>query len=413
MKPSSTLAEATAGQLTSRRATEFPPQAAAAPAPPIKPFPPQNIIPLHPTEAREKKEEEEEEEKEEDECPIRSDKPGWYNTYFYFATGSVRKSTQSPLRRPEICRPLAEAWQAERLVLSASYHFWRRLLTTYNTTVRMEQRRNARARETEDPEKIQLNISIVRHDSHMPNSGSDPSRESYPGLLGRRRRDTTWMQNFQQGFRIVGGNRERTYMSSGEQQPSQSQANPLSAAVMIGRARGRSHKGGRSSGAAHGQIITLQVAARRADNGRAAALEEEKGGSATTRTGSRTQPTPQSAWEYRRETDTLRRLCPSETNLAISRYLQAEIIPMIIHDYDYSSPIKANRVRFPVASHPDFRTTVAACRIAVSTKPDVFINLEAAHCVLWYHETRSPITMQKNFLTTYGKMPHDVKSIKS
>ncbi|KAJ8890515.1 hypothetical protein PR048_010024, partial [Dryococelus australis] len=47
--------------------------------------------------------------------------------------------------------------------------------------------------------------------------------------------------------------------------------------------------------------------------------------------------------------------------------------------------------------------------VAVSRKPDMFRNL----CVIWYHETWSPITVQRNIHTTYGKMPPCVKRIKS
>ena len=39
--------------------------------------------------------------------------------------------------------------------------------------------------------------------------------------------------------------------------------------------------------------------------------------------------------------------------------------------------------------------------------------VEKAQCVLWYHETNSPITVQRNFRRLYGGSPPDVKSIKS
>ena len=39
--------------------------------------------------------------------------------------------------------------------------------------------------------------------------------------------------------------------------------------------------------------------------------------------------------------------------------------------------------------------------------------VEKAQCVLWYHETNSPITVQRNFRREYGRSPPDVKSIKS
>ena len=39
--------------------------------------------------------------------------------------------------------------------------------------------------------------------------------------------------------------------------------------------------------------------------------------------------------------------------------------------------------------------------------------VEKAQCVLWYHETKSPITVQRNFRRVYGGSPPDVKSIKS
>ena len=40
-------------------------------------------------------------------------------------------------------------------------------------------------------------------------------------------------------------------------------------------------------------------------------------------------------------------------------------------------------------------------------------SVEKAQCVLWYHETNSPITVQRNFRRLYGGSPPDVKSIKS
>ena len=38
---------------------------------------------------------------------------------------------------------------------------------------------------------------------------------------------------------------------------------------------------------------------------------------------------------------------------------------------------------------------------------------EKAQCVLWFHETKSPITVQRNFRREYDRSPPDVKSIKS
>lgn len=37
---------------------------------------------------------------------------------------------------------------------------------------------------------------------------------------------------------------------------------------------------------------------------------------------------------------------------------------------------------------------------------------EKAQCVLWFHETKSPISVQRTFRTSYGRSPPDVKSIK-
>ena len=38
---------------------------------------------------------------------------------------------------------------------------------------------------------------------------------------------------------------------------------------------------------------------------------------------------------------------------------------------------------------------------------------EKAQCVLWYHETKSPITVQRKFRNEYGWPLPDVKSIKA
>jgi len=38
---------------------------------------------------------------------------------------------------------------------------------------------------------------------------------------------------------------------------------------------------------------------------------------------------------------------------------------------------------------------------------------EKALCVLWYHETKSPVTVQRKFGNEYGQLPPDVKSIKA
>ena len=37
---------------------------------------------------------------------------------------------------------------------------------------------------------------------------------------------------------------------------------------------------------------------------------------------------------------------------------------------------------------------------------------EKAQCVLWVHESRSPVTVQRQFRREYGRDPPDVKSIK-
>jgi len=38
---------------------------------------------------------------------------------------------------------------------------------------------------------------------------------------------------------------------------------------------------------------------------------------------------------------------------------------------------------------------------------------EKAQCVLWYHETKSPVSVQRNFRNDYGRPPSDVKGIKA
>jgi hypothetical protein len=38
---------------------------------------------------------------------------------------------------------------------------------------------------------------------------------------------------------------------------------------------------------------------------------------------------------------------------------------------------------------------------------------EKAQCVLWYHETKSQVTVQRKFKNEYGRPPPDVKSIKA
>ena len=38
---------------------------------------------------------------------------------------------------------------------------------------------------------------------------------------------------------------------------------------------------------------------------------------------------------------------------------------------------------------------------------------EKAQCVVWYHATKSPITVQRKFRNEYGRPPSDVKSIKA
>ena len=38
---------------------------------------------------------------------------------------------------------------------------------------------------------------------------------------------------------------------------------------------------------------------------------------------------------------------------------------------------------------------------------------EKAQCVLWYHETKSPVTVQRKFGNEYGRPQSDVKSIKA
>ena len=38
---------------------------------------------------------------------------------------------------------------------------------------------------------------------------------------------------------------------------------------------------------------------------------------------------------------------------------------------------------------------------------------EKAQCVLWYHKTKSPVTVQQKFRIEYGQPPPDVKSIKA
>ena len=37
---------------------------------------------------------------------------------------------------------------------------------------------------------------------------------------------------------------------------------------------------------------------------------------------------------------------------------------------------------------------------------------EKAQCVLWFHESRSPVTVQRQFRREYGRDPPDVKSNK-
>jgi hypothetical protein len=36
---------------------------------------------------------------------------------------------------------------------------------------------------------------------------------------------------------------------------------------------------------------------------------------------------------------------------------------------------------------------------------------EKAQCVFWFHETKSPLTVQRNFRPEYGRQPTDVESI--
>jgi len=36
-----------------------------------------------------------------------------------------------------------------------------------------------------------------------------------------------------------------------------------------------------------------------------------------------------------------------------------------------------------------------------------------AQCVLWYHETNSPVTVQRKFRNEYGQPPPDVESVKA
>ena len=38
---------------------------------------------------------------------------------------------------------------------------------------------------------------------------------------------------------------------------------------------------------------------------------------------------------------------------------------------------------------------------------------EKSQCVLWYHETKSPVTVQRKFRNEYGRPPPDVTSIKA
>jgi len=38
---------------------------------------------------------------------------------------------------------------------------------------------------------------------------------------------------------------------------------------------------------------------------------------------------------------------------------------------------------------------------------------EKAQCVLWYHETKSPVTVQRKFRNAYGRPPPDVENIKA
>jgi len=38
---------------------------------------------------------------------------------------------------------------------------------------------------------------------------------------------------------------------------------------------------------------------------------------------------------------------------------------------------------------------------------------EKAQCVLWCHETKSPVSVQRKFRNEYGRPPPDVKSIKA
>ena len=42
----------------------------------------------------------------------------------------------------------------------------------------------------------------------------------------------------------------------------------------------------------------------------------------------------------------------------------------------------------------------------------MYSNQEKAQCVLWYHETQSPKTVQRQFQTAYHRQAPDVKSIK-
>lgn len=36
---------------------------------------------------------------------------------------------------------------------------------------------------------------------------------------------------------------------------------------------------------------------------------------------------------------------------------------------------------------------------------------EKVQCIFWFHETKSPLTVQRNFRREYGQYPRDVKSI--
>ena len=38
---------------------------------------------------------------------------------------------------------------------------------------------------------------------------------------------------------------------------------------------------------------------------------------------------------------------------------------------------------------------------------------EKAQCVLWYHETKSPVSVYRKFINVYGLPPPDVNSIKA